>query len=280
MPRCVSFDVGICNMAYCIFDNSSVIVDWNVLNLSGKPSTSHTCQSQKRKKTKKNEVVELCSRAAKYQKAGIFFCDKHAKTHDFFVMPPPKFTSLQKKKVGELAEFYGALLPSSNPIPVTKKEILEKLVEFYKERAFEPILENRVKKASEIDLITIGRNLAERLDGVVDLSGVTNVIIENQISTLANRMKTIQGMLAQYFILKHPTSSIEFVSSANKLKSFDCDEAKNSYKQHKKDSVFFTKQQLELDPNHASWIPIFEGSKKKDDLADAFLQAIWYFRNR
>ena len=43
------------------------------------------------------------------------------------------------------------------------------------------------------------------------------VIIENQISTIASRMKTLQGMISQYFIMKG-IPSIEFISSINKLK--------------------------------------------------------------
>ena len=35
-----------------------------------------------------------------------------------------------------------------------------------------------------------------------DIESITHVFIENQISPIANRMKTIQGMLAQYFIMK------------------------------------------------------------------------------
>jgi hypothetical protein len=44
------------------------------------------------------------------------------------------------------------------------------------------------------------------------------IIIENQISTIATRMKSIQCMLSQFFIIKHPYSQIEFISSTNKLK--------------------------------------------------------------
>jgi len=48
-------------------------------------------------------------------------------------------------------------------------------------------------------------------------------------------MKTIQGMLAQYFIMRgQPNIVIEFVSSSNKLKDFVM-EKNTTYTQHKKD---------------------------------------------
>ena len=66
----------------------------------------------------------------------------------------------------------------------------------------------------------------------------THVIIENQIRPIANRMKTVQGMLAQHFItIQIPF--IDFVSSGNKLKQFEeKSDAKTAYQKHKKDAVF------------------------------------------
>jgi hypothetical protein len=92
-------------------------------------------------------------------------------------------------------------------------------------------------------------------------------------------MKTIQGMLAQYFIMKfNDNIHISFVSSQNKLKDFTPRdiENKNSYKEHKSDAIYYTNQILTNNPNMGSWE--FTSSKKKDDLADCFLQAIWYLK--
>ena len=50
-------------------------------------------------------------------------------------------------------------------------------------------------------------------------SKIDTVIIENQISTLASRMKTLQGMITQYFIMKN-IPQIEFISASCKLKLF------------------------------------------------------------
>jgi hypothetical protein len=129
------------------------------------------------------------------------------------------------------------------------------------------------------------------LDKVSVLPDITHVIIENQISPIANRMKTIQGMLAQYFIMRNDNCIIEFISSANKLKQFpdinNSNQKKNkdsgpliqnpNYKEHKKDSIYYCSRIIET--NFHNWCDSLQADKK-DDLADAFLQGLWYFKNR
>jgi hypothetical protein len=50
--------------------------------------------------------------------------------------------------------------------------------------------------------------------------GVDVVLIENQISPIAKRMKDVQVLLTQYFIMKSDETVIIYVSSSNKLKLF------------------------------------------------------------
>jgi len=96
--------------------------------------------------------------------------------------------------------------------------------------------------------------------------------------------------VAQMFILqKVPT--IEFVSSSNKLREY-LGESKTEkteekgvnphYKQHKKDGIDYTRQWLESDKSgFSNWKTFFNTyPKKQDDLADAFLQGIWYLRKK
>jgi hypothetical protein len=104
-------------------------------------------------------------------------------------------------------------------------------------------------------------------------------------------MKTIQGMIAQYFIMRFGDAVyIEFVSSHNKLKGFVTENpnpeettnqktTKSSYKANKSDGIAICRKFIEANTELASWKQEFDKSKKRDDLADCFLQGIWYLKS-
>ena len=70
-------------------------------------------------------------------------------------------------------------------------------------------MNSQKKVAGNTDLVEIGWNMKKHLDKIKDctMKNIKYVLIENQISPIANRMKTIQGMLAQYFIMRTDTFS-------------------------------------------------------------------------
>ena len=77
MPKLISFDIGIRNLAYCIFDLSAIsIVDWNVIDISSDLD-------------KKEIKIPIkcgcnCKKNAKYSMSNsLFFCEKHAKSSGF-----------------------------------------------------------------------------------------------------------------------------------------------------------------------------------------------------
>ena len=129
-------------------------------------------------------------------------------------------------------------------------------------------------------LIKDEKAFAESIDQIVKRAKnykIDKVLIENQISPIANRMKTVQGMIAQFFIMKNLTANnIEFVSATNKLKSF-IGSKKTTYKERKTLSISVT---LELIKKELHWHKFFEKHNKKDDLADCFLQGLWYLKNK
>lgn len=335
--RIMSFDIGIKNMAYCIFETNDLsqnhtvqLTDWNILNLMEKENPSFFCNCssvkerkpktpKKEKKTVKLENFfidisnclptqnatninsnKLCGKIAKYRKNENFYCEKHAKNQTTYILPKKQYTisQLKKSKIEELnlicSNFHINI--GENTKKNTKKEILEKLESFFKINCLETVVESKKHTAGDTDLITIGKNMKHLLNIVDEIDSITHVIIENQISPIANRMKTVQGMLAQYFIMKNSEIKIDFVSSMNKLKEFSKNgekiekdknkekeeekTEKQKYSQHKKDGVFYTNQILEKNPSLDIWKKIFDESKKKDDLADCFLQGIWYLKTK
>lgn len=294
--KVVSFDIGIKNMAYCIFDvleDSSVkLLDWKVINVAKRNTSQEDVQYCEHKyTTKKKEKV--CGKVSKFNKNGVYVCEKHANASSKWVLPKKEYTekNLQKMKMQELKEFIkreNIFFFTSLCDKLKKQDIIDKFTSHYKDRCWEenptPMKE---AKASEIDLITVGRNLHRVLleDDYIKGNKISHVIIENQISPIANRMKTIQGMLAQFFIFQS-VPVIEFVSSSNKLKDFvkeysiGNEKTKSTYKQHKNDGIYFCKQFLDVYFTK-EWKEFFEKyGKKKDDLADCFLQGIWYINKK
>ena len=81
-------------------------------------------------------------------------------------------------------------------------------------------------------------------------------------------------MISQYFIIKK-IYNIKFISASNKLKPF-IDNKKTSYNERKKLSIEFTKNFL-LKNNFEEKLIFFNNNNKKDDLADSFLQGLYYF---
>jgi hypothetical protein len=323
--KLISFDIGIKNMAYCILstDTSNIeILDWNVLNLMDSEQPKKICTCIIPPKTKKQQP-KPCTKVAKFQKSGNYYCEKHAKSNTQYFMPTKQttMTSLKKLKLEELLRIgisHTLFINIENFTKLNKPRILDIISSFYEKKNLEPIVFKKSKTAGDTDLIKIGKNMKELLNNIVGIDEITHVVIENQISPIANRMKTIQGMLAQYFIMKNSDIEIEFVSSANKLKQFEkknienimkekgqkTDEIENilietekstenttklvttkaittnpNYKEHKKDGVFYCSQILEINSCFHKWKNALD-TKKKDDLADSFLQGIWYLQNR
>ena len=133
----------------------------------------------------------------------------------------------------------------------------------------------KTKSAGKIDLIELGRNMKASFDTLFLNKKIHIVIIENQISRIAMRMKSLQGMIAQYFIdINCP--DIKFVSSKNKLKLFQ-DKQKTSYKERKALAIKHTAELLKI--HKLSQVDFFKSHSKKDDLADSFLQLLYYIIN-
>jgi hypothetical protein len=276
----ISFDVGIKNLAYCIFqfkDNELTVQDWNIINLlePNKPLKTCTFEIKSKKQTK------ICGKKAKYTKADDCFCETHAKMAIkqngwFFPNDQLKQSILAKKSKDDLFVL-GQEYQLFITIPKTKKECIETILQHCGDKCLEKIKKVKTKTANDTDLITVGKKMRIELDKVECINSITHVAIENQISKIASRMKTVQGMLSQYFIMQDICPIIEYISSLNKLKDLTSNKEINSYKQHKSDSVEFCKLILGQNPSLGNFDDLFNVAKK-DDLADAFLQGIWYLK--
>ena len=139
------------------------------------------------------------------------------------------------------------------------------------------------KLNSNYDMFKISQILVEELNSKTDFLNHEIICIENQPALKNPTMKSIQMILYSYFIIegvcKDPIcSNVQMINARNKLKVYKGPEVEckftDKYKRNKYLSVEYTKNMiLEEDQK---FIDLFSESKKKDDLADAFLQGIYF----
>jgi hypothetical protein len=293
--RLISIDVGIKNLAYCILEgsdkNNYKIIQWDVINLCGSEHLCNCTLKPKLIKGKKNKVKELiiqpitvlCNKKASFVKIkdthANYYCQTHAKLSEF-LLPNNSLKSIKSWKRDALVSY--ALAQGIVCEEGSKKEILIKNInDFLKDKVLENISS---VSANDMTLVQMGITLVKEFDKILDIEHIDHIVIENQISPIANRMKTLQGMIAQYFIMRDK-STISFISSANKLKVFSKVDNNNnisissglsSYGERKKEGVKIVKELLENNDFNKEWLDRFLNHKKKDDLADAFLQGAWF----
>jgi hypothetical protein len=291
----VSFDIGIKNLAYCVFTTGTTglsIVGWGIANLALQDTVEKPqCNCAKAR------ASGPCGKTASYTYGeDQRFCKTHAKSSGKLI--PTKelsATAFKKMKIEELVTLSGK--HSITIVTTDKKpDILAKVVAHFAARTLVPVVVAKSKNANQIHLVEIGKRIKAQFDEVFSKYTPTHVILENQISPIAGRMNTIQGMVAQYFIMRDTNDclKIDFISSAGKLKGF-CDKVlalpttdkaqttvkvqeTNTYKDHKRDGIAFCHQFMAANPLLASFRQIIEAAAKKDDLADCFLQGIYYLK--
>ena len=266
--KILSIDVGIKNLALCLLETTNNNLDynilfWEVINLF--EEQNKICEFNI--KFKKN--YKKCTKDAKFHKNGHFYCKTHAAKTEY-TLPTSDLNKYKRMKIDELIK-----LTNNYDISFSEKSnktnLIKNIESFIEKYVFNNI--NNMK-CNEISLINIGIAIKKQFDKLNSFifSNIDIILIENQISPIANRMNCIQGMLSQYFIMKN-MNNILFVSAINKLKMF-IDKKKTTYTERKKISIDETKKlllKMNCDNiNKDKIILMFNNHKKKDDLADCF----------
>ena len=269
--RIISFDVGIKNLAYCVANVNNVdhqwnIQKWGVIDLTG--WTQPTCCH--------------CKNKALFEFQGQTVCKKHAKLTSGIMPPVANTKGALRWKLEKLRTVALALGHDATTVDEKKKTpLISYIKEALATKCLTPIGPPR---AAEMDMIDLGRRMTMELDMLLKGGkGIDAVLVENQIGTIATRMRTLQGMIYQYFIIRHPKSRICTISSSNKLKvkfPLEVNEALStfdttSYAGRKKMGVVAVRSWLGV-RGDVALLSLFERSKKKDDLADSLLQLVWY----
>jgi hypothetical protein len=145
------------------------------------------------------------------------------------------------------------------------------------------IKKQKRKTCKNIKLKELGLILLTKLKNNKNLLKVNKVIIENQPVLKNPTMKSVQMILYTFFLdhgIMNKKSLIDDVilfSARNKLKIYDgpvveCN-IKNKYSKRKYLSVEYTKYFVK---DMQKWFAFFNTHTKKDDLADSYLQGLYY----
>lgn len=181
----------------------------------------------------------------------------------------------------------------------------------YKDETYDSINKNNIKiidwgiiqliddgvKCKGVPLDKITSTLYNKLYNKFIDYNITKVLLENQPVLKNPVMKSIQMIIYGYFayeknIMGREIEYIKLINASNKLKlgknlkeinnSEDILKIKSKYTRNKKLAIIYTNHFLKerlIVKDYEKYNDIFNNHKKKDDLADAFLQGLYFIEN-
>lgn len=249
--KLISFDVGLRNLSVCVIEGTSrkdvKILHWEVIDVLGEKAGVGAARCFR------------CQAAARYEHAseGTFACSKHTpKTKQNITK-----SALGKKSLQELkAEVEECGLQSDK---TKKADVVTLLYNHYRQNTWKKCVQSSLS-GSVLDLApAIVTSLELRMNAWKDAD---LVVVENQPE---RRMYAVQAMLQMYFCMRNFKCS--GISASHKLSNIvTIDDVVHTYKGRKKTGIVHA-YALVPKEHHA----FFEKHKKKDDLADSFLQGLW-----
>ena len=151
----------------------------------------------------------------------------------------------------------------------------------------EPSALTKHRRIDNTDNLELNIAIIRALDKNPLILKCREVIMEQQPQKNA-KMKNLSFMIFSYFACRGRIDTdtpilkdIRFVNSKHKLSVYDgpvvqCD-LKNAYGRNKYYGKAYCDYMIRHDPEHSKML---RDSKKRDDLADCFLQGAWYLKNR
>ena len=272
-PITISIDVGTIHLSYCIFRGTTVVC-WKIVNLLASHSHADTLSNAN---TPCSATVKKngCKCAAKWSVQGQHWCSRHApmaaseKWTNAFLnkqskealvnMARPHLEHAEKKKKADLIQW--AISARRTPLAKPKKPVAEVF--------HVPTIAKSIVAEFDAEWSRIGADAPLLSDAPL------HVVIENQ---MMDKMRTVQGMLVQYFVCKFPAAYIQFMSAINKLK--DSQGPKDTYEQRKSTGIAEGTDWLTRTGQDPKWLAMLSAEHKKDDLTDCLLQGIYYMNHR
>ena len=279
--KVLSWDVGIKNLSYCMIniDNDWKIEKWDIINLI---------------KDNKNKC-HLCSRKPYFSANNMLYCKIHSKKYSFTpINIIDYFTSCDEQKccyIGKNKCDKNAKYKCNNNFycAAHRKTIYNRYLVLNKIKKI-PKKKNCMNSSIEV----IRLKLIKALDNIPELLKADIVLIENQPSLKNPRMKAISSTIYDYFLIRgiidkdindSNITRVKYMCPSNKLKLVETKDKieliklkrneSKTYKMTKSLAVSYTKRLIK----GTEWEKYLEKYKKKDDMADSFLQGMYYYNN-
>ena len=288
--KVLGFDVGIKNLAYCVVEKQDEYFNipepcekhWNIINLT------EQCELHCAKEECDNPVTQT----ALVEGEKRYYCGRHKALHKALLLenpvyldetddPAAKCDCVASCKAKSKFMNYDNYLCTKHKTMYEKKIVKERTLAKYK---------TFVKDFTIHDLKLV---LLEKLDEMQEIFlSVDCVCIENQPVFRNPTMKAISDVMYTWFLIRgfmerEETGSvinkITFFAPSNKMKinnkekelNSEIDNAKNKYKKTKDLAVQHCNSMI---CHNEDYVTHLNKYKKKDDLCDAYLHAVYYIQ--
>jgi hypothetical protein len=279
--KVLSWDVGIKNLSYCMINigDDWKIEKWDIINLI--KDDEYKCH--------------MCSRKPYFSANNILYCKIHSKKYSFNpINIIDYFTYCEKETccyVGKNKCNKNAKYKYSDYFYCSahRKSIYNQYLTLNK---MNKLSKKKNCMNSSIDVIRL--KLINSLDNIPELLKANIVLIENQPSLKNPRMKAISSTIYDYFLIRGIVDKkinnsninlVKYMCPSNKLKLVENNDKvelvklkgneSKTYKMTKSLAVSYTKKLIK----GTDWEKHLEKYKKKDDMADSFLQGMYYYNN-
>ncbi len=268
--KIISWDIGINNLAYCIMEDYKII-KWDKIDiLEDIRPQEYICEGLLKNNTNCNKKASYyINNSIDNTNNRIYYCKTHGK----------KVENLYKILKHELCE----CLNKNNKNCSYKASYYSDNKKFYCNK-HKYLSETELKKyitADNISFFNRSQFLFQKLSNLNDILDVDEVVIENQPVHKNPVMKSIQILLYAYYSLntKNRINEIHLLNATQKMKVYDGPKIDCQIKDTHERNKYLAKEHCKYflkDDNEM--LAYYNSYDKKDDLADTYLQGIYFIK--